>query len=324
MRRRELIAGLCSAAAWPLVARGQQMAMPVIGMLHQGAAEPSKDFIAAFLQGLRQTGYVEGKNVQIKIRWAEGRYDRLQALADDLIVQDVSLIVAAFLPAALAAKSATSTVPIIFISGSDPIETGLVSSLNQPSGNVTGIALGSMLGAKRLELLHQLVPQADFIAVLTNPKNRNAQSHANDVEAAALNLHQKIQAYSISNEDELHNAFSALAQARPGALLVQPDTFLGDQSSRLISWAARQHVPAMYYRREYVTAGGLMSYGVYEKDGFRLAGIYAGQILKNKKPTDLPVMQPTKYEFVINLAAARELNLDVPANLLALADEVIE
>ena len=323
-RRREFITLLGgAAAAWPLAARAQQPAMPVIGFLHQGAPETNKDFIAAFRQGLRQSGYLEGQNVTLEFRWAEARYDRLPALAGDLVRRPVDVMVATYLPAALAAKSATDAIPTVFVIGSDPVVTGLVSSLNRPTGNVTGIMiLHATLGAKRLELLHELVPAADFIALLVNPANRNAEIIIKDVQAAALTLSQKIQIFNLSNDHDLETFFARAAA--PGALLVSPDTFLQSRRHQLIAWATRQGVPAMYYEREYVAAGGLMSYGPIEKDSFRLAGIYAARILKGEKPASLPVIQPTKFELVINLAVAKALGLDVPTKLLALADEVIE
>jgi ABC-type uncharacterized transport system substrate-binding protein len=323
MKRREFIALLgTAAAAWPLAARAQQVTTPVIGFLHQGAFETNKDFIAAFRQGLRQSGYLEGQNVKLEFRWAEARYDRLPVLAADLVRRPVDVMVATYLPAALAAKSATDVIPTVFVIGSDPVATGLVSSLNRPTGNVTGIMiLHATLGAKRLELLHEMVPAADVIALLVNPANRNAEIIIKDVHAAGLPLGQKIQTFNVSNDRDLEAFF---ASPTPGAVLVSPDTFLQSRRHRLIAWATRQGVPAMYYEREYVAAGGLMSYGPIEKDSFRLAGIYAARILKGEKPASLPVMQPTKFELVINLAVAKALSLDVPTKLLVLADEVIE
>jgi putative ABC transport system substrate-binding protein len=327
MKRRDFITLLGgAAAAWPLAARGQQgERVRRIGFLHQGAPETNKDFIAAFRQGLRQGGYIEGQNVTLEFRWAEARYDRLPVLATDLVRRPVDVIAAAYLPAALAAKSVTDAIPTVFVIGSDPVATGLVTSLNRPTGNVTGIMiLHATLGAKRLELLHQLVPKANVIAVLVNPANRNAEIIIKDVQAAALTLGQKIQIFNVSNDRDLETFFATLTHLRPGALFVSPDTFLQGRRHQLIASATRQGVPAMYYQREFVEAGGLMSYGPIEKDSFRLAGIYAARILKGEKPASLPVMQPTKFELVINLAAAKALSIDVPTKLLALADEVIE
>jgi len=324
MRRRDFISLVGGTAlGWPLAARAER-SLPVVGILHQGAPGDAKDFISSFRQGLRQSGYVEGQNLKFEFRWAEGRYDRLPGLAADLIRTNIAVIFAAYLPAALAAKSATTTIPIVFLSGSDPVEAGLLVSLNRPDGNVTGINIASMLGAKRLGLLNELMPKADLVAVLVNPNNRNAQAHIRDIQAAASALAQKIQIFGASSDGELETVFATLAQARPDALLVNPDTFLQDRRDRSIAWAARQRVPAMYYQREFVTAGGLMSYGTIDKDGFRLGGIYVGRILKGERPAELPVMQPTKFEFVINLVTAKALNLDIPPKLLALADEVIE
>jgi putative ABC transport system substrate-binding protein len=326
VKRRAFIAMLGGAsAAWPLAARAQQSARPVIGLLHQGASETNKHFITAFRQGLRQSGYLEGQNVTLEFRWAEARYDRLPVLAADFVRRPVDVMVAAYLPAALAAKSATDAIPTVFVIGSDPVAVGLVTSLNRPTGNVTGIMiLHATLGAKRLELLHELVPAAGVIALLVNPENRNAEIIIKDVQAAALTLGQKIQIFNVSSDRDLETFFATPTQVRPGALLVSPDTFLQGRRHQIIAWATRQGVPAMYYEREFVAAGGLMSYGPIEMDSFRLAGIYAARILKGEKPASLPVMQPTKFELVINLAAAKALGVDVPTKLLALADEVIE
>jgi ABC-type uncharacterized transport system substrate-binding protein len=322
LRRRQFITLLGGAAAWPLAARAQRVATPVIGFLHQGAPETNKDFIAAFRQGLQQGGYFEGQNVTLECRWAEARYDRLSVLAGDLVRRPVDVMVATYLPAALAAKSATDAIPTVFVIGSDPVATGLVTSLNRPTGNVTGIMiLHATLGGKRLELLRELVPTADVVALLVNPANGNAEIIIKDVQAAALTLSQRVQPFNVGNDGDLETFF---ATPTPGALLVSPDTFLQSRRHRLIAWATRQGVPAIYYEREYVAAGGLMSYGPIEKDSFRLAGIYAARILKGEKPANLPVMQPTKFELVINLGAAKALGLDVPDKLLALADEVIE
>jgi putative ABC transport system substrate-binding protein len=323
VKRREFITLLGGAVAWPLAARAQP-AMPVIGFLHQGAPETNKDFIAAFRQGLRQGGHLEGQNVTLEFRWAEARYDRLPVLAADLVRRPVDVMVAAYLPAALAAKSATDAIPTVFVIGSDPVAVGLVSSLNRPTGNVTGIMiLHATLGAKRLELLHELAPAADVIAVLVNPANRNAEIIIKDVQAAALTLGQKVQTFNVSNDRDLETFFTTPTQQRPGALLVSPDTFLQGRRHQLIAWASRQGVPTMYYEREFVAAGGLMSYGPIEKDSFRLAGIYAARILKGEKPASLPVMQPTKFELVINLKAAKQIGLTIPPDVLARATKII-
>jgi putative tryptophan/tyrosine transport system substrate-binding protein len=326
MRRREFITLLGgAAAAWPLSARAQQPTMPVIGFLHQGGAEPNKGFVVKFRQGLRESGYVDGQNVTTEFRWAEGHYDRLPALAADLARRQVTVVVAAYRPAALAAKSATARIPIVFVSGSDPVETGLVTSINRPGGNVTGVNLFSgMLASKRLELLRELVPKADLVAVLVNPTNTNAETNMKDLQSAALGVRQRIQVLSAGSDLDLETAFATLAQSRPSALFVSPDTFLQDRRDQLLAWAAHHSVPTIYYERVFVDAGGLISYGPDQYDGFGWAGVYAGRILKGQKPADLPVMQPTKFELVINLKTAKALGLEIPPSLLARADEVIE
>ena len=325
MNRREAITILGGAAAiWPLAVRAQQP-MPVIGLLHQGGAEPNKRFVVKFRQGLRESGYVDGQNVTTEFRWAEGHYDRLPALAADLARRQVTVMVAAYRPAALAAKSATARIPIVFVSGSDPVETGLVTSINRPGGNVTGVNLFSgMLASKRLELLRELVPKADLVAVLVNPTNTNAETNMKDLQSAALGVRQRIQVLSAGSDLDLETAFATLAQSRPGALFVSPDTFLQDRRDRLIAWAAHHSLPTIYYERVFADAGGLMSYGPDQYDGFGWAGVYTGRIVKGQKPADLPVMQPTKFELVINLKTAKALGLTVPDKLLVAADEVIE
>jgi putative tryptophan/tyrosine transport system substrate-binding protein len=325
-RRREFITLVVGAVgAWPLVVRAQQAKAPIIGFLHQGASGANKDFVAKFRQGLREGGYVEGQNVTIEFRWAEGHYDRLPTLASDLVGRQVHVIAATYLPAARAAKAATSTIPIVFFSGSDPVGSGLVVGLNRPDGNVTGVyMITGMLGAKRLELLRELVPGAQVVAVLVNPANANAQANAREVQSAGLAVGQRIELLSVSDERELETAFAKLAQLHPGALFVSPDTFLQDRREQLIAWAANHGVPAIYYQRDFVAAGGLMSYGPDNNEGYRWAGIYTGRILKGEKPADLPVMQPTKFELVLNLKTATALGLTIPPTLLARADEVIE
>jgi putative tryptophan/tyrosine transport system substrate-binding protein len=326
MNRREVITVLGGATAWPLaVGAQQQPAMPVIGFLHQGGAEPNNGFVVKFRQSLRESSYVDGQNVTTEFRWAEGHYDRLPALAADLARRQVTVMVAAYRPAALAAKSATARIPIVFVSGSDPVETGLVTSINRPGGNVTGVNLFSgMLASKRLELLRELVPKADLVAVLVNPTNTNAETNMKDLQSAALGVRQRIQVLSAGSDLDLETAFATLAQSRPGALFVSPDTFLQDHRDQLLTWAAHHRVPTIYYERVFVDAGGLISYGPDQYDGFAWAGVYTGRILKGQKPADLPIMQPTKFELVINLKTAKTLGVDVPASLLARADEVIE
>jgi putative ABC transport system substrate-binding protein len=326
MRRREFITLLGgAAAAWPLAAPAQQPAMPVIGFLHQGASEPNQGFVAKFRQGLRENGYLDGSNVTIDFRWADGNYEKLPALAADLARRGVTMIFAAYRPAALAAKSATSSLPIVFASGSDPVEAGLVASLNRPGGNVTGVNLfGGILGSKRLELLRELVPKANLIAMLVNPANSNAEFNTKELQSAALGVGQRIEVLHAGSEHEFDTALATLAHLSPSALFVSPDTFLQDRRDQLVAWAARHRVPTIYYERVFVDAGGLMSYGPDNYDGLRWSGVYAARILKGQKPADLPVLQPTKFELVINLKTAKALGLETPPTLLARADEVIE
>ncbi len=325
MKRRAFITLLGGAAAWPLVAGAQQPGMPVIGFLHQGSPQPSAHLIDAFRLGLREAGYVEGRNVVLEFRWANGEYDQLPALAADLIRRQPSVITAALLPAARAAKAATATIPIVFVTGSDPIESGLVTSFNRPAENVTGVSLFSvMLAAKRLELLHELVPRATVIAVLVNPTNPNAASNMREIEAAAHRTGLQIAFIRISSDRDYDAAFSTISQLRAGTLLVSADGFFASQRGRLVALAARLAVPTIYFQREFVDAGGLISYGTSSSDMYRHAGIYAGKILKGAKPTELPIEQPTKFELVINLKTAKALGLEVPPTLLARADEVIE
>jgi putative tryptophan/tyrosine transport system substrate-binding protein len=325
VKRRAFIALLGgAAAAWPLAARAQQM--PVIGYLHSGSSSPYAHLVATFRQGLKETGYVEGQNVAIEFRWAEGRYDRLPALAADLVGRRVALIVTGGGdPPPLAAKSATSTIPIVFTSSSDPVKLGLVHSLNRPGGNVTGVHLfTSLLGTKRLELLQQLLPVSTSIAVLVNPENPNADVAATELQDAARTLGESISLVRASTETEIDAVFTTLGDRRVSALPVITDPFFLARRDQFVSLAARHLVPTIYAQREFVAAGGLISYGVSLADGYRQVGAYAGRILKGEKPADLPVVQPTKFETVINLKTAKALGLTVPDQLLALADEVIE
>jgi putative tryptophan/tyrosine transport system substrate-binding protein len=327
VRRREFIVTLGGAAvAWPLAARAQQPAVPVIGYLHSGSSSPYAHLVAAFRQGLREAGYEEGRNVAIDFRWAEGRYDRLPALAADLVSRRVALIVTGGGdPPPLAAKSATSTIPVVFTSSSDPVKLGLVDSLNRPGGNLTGVHLfTSLLGTKRLELIRQLLPTTPLIAVLVNPKNPNAEPAATELQDAARTLGQSISLVRASNETEIDAAFATLSGRRISALVVNTDPFFLARRDQFVSLAAKSAVPTIYAQREFVVAGGLISYGVSLTDGYRQVGIYAGRILKGEKPADLPVMQPTRFEMVINLKTAKALGLNVPPMVLALADEVIE
>jgi putative ABC transport system substrate-binding protein len=326
MRRREFITLLGGAAAWPLGARAQQAKMPIIGFLSSRSPGESADIVAAFRRGLREAGFAEGENMLIAFRWAEGQYDRLPALAADLLGLRVTVILAAGgPPSALAAKAATSTVPIVFSSVTDPVRLGLVGNLNRPGGNITGMAgFTTALGAKRLGLLHELVPTAAAIALLMNPNNPGAEADAKDASAAAQTLGLKLHVLNASDERDLEAAFATLNQLGVGALVVISDPYFDTQRDRLVALSARHGVAASYAWREYVRAGGLMSYGTSLTDAYRQAGIYTARILKGDKPGDLPIEQPTKFELVINLRTAKALGLNVPASMQLLADEVIE
>src|SRR5262245_17188371 len=327
MRRRAfitLIGG--AAAAWPLAARAQQAAMPVIGFLHGAASVAWADPLRGFHRGLKDAGYVEGENVAIVYRWAEGQLDQLPALAAELVRRRVSVI-AAFAPAAaLAAKAATTTIPIVFLVSVDPVELGLVASLARPGGNLTGINfLSGELAAKRLGLLHELVPTATRIAVLVNPANPGeAEFTVRDVETAARAMGLQIQVLNASNGREIDTAFTSLARDRPDALFVGGDQLFTLRHVQLVHLASRHGVPATYGGRRVAEAGGLMTYGTNTADSYRQTGVYVGRILKGAKPADLPVEQSTKFELIINAQTARTLGLDVPPTLLARADEVIE
>ena len=325
MQRRKFITLLGGAPAWPLAARAQQAALPVIGWISSRGPGESDYLVAAFRQGLKETGYTESQNVLLEFRWAEGHYDRLSAYAVEFARCPVTMIVTGGDPAAQAAKAATSTIPIVFVSGSDPVKVGLVSSLNRPGSNVTGIHLLLLgLGAKRLGLLHELMPMANPIGVLVNPNFADAQTQLSDVEHAAQSLGLILVMKNARTELEIDTAFAAFAQQKTGALLVVSDPFYASRRAQLAALALRHAMPAMFELREYAAAGGLMSYGPSLADGYRLGGVYAGEILQGAKPANLPVMQPSKFDLVINLTTAKALGLTIPDKLLALADEVID
>jgi putative ABC transport system substrate-binding protein len=326
MRRREFISLVGSGAmAWPLVARAQQPAVPVIGFLHSGSPKPNVGLVTAFRSGLNETGYVDEKNVAVEFLWAEGRYDRLQELAADLVRRQVKVIVGGGPPAAAATKAATTTIPVVFVSGDDPVKSGLVASLGRPGGNVTGVTIFTgQLAAKQLGLLRELAPKSAVVALLVNPSNPATESVMADVLGAASLSGHRIEIVKASNEAEIDNAFAAITESHADALLVGSDPYFYARNNQIVASAARNAVPAIYEFREFVVNGGLMSYGASLTDGYRQAGVYAGRILKGAKPADLPVLQPTKFELVINLKTVKALGLTLSSGLLAIADEVIE
>jgi putative tryptophan/tyrosine transport system substrate-binding protein len=328
LRRREFVTLLGgAAAAWPLVARAQQPAMPVIGFLHIAFPGPYTQHLVAFRQGLKQSGYVEGQNVAIEYRWASNETDRLPELAADLVRRQVALIVAAGgPPSALAARAATSTIPIVLVFGADPVRLGLVASLNRPGGNVTGISsMNNELSSKRLGLLHELLPGAARFGVLVNPDNPSiTESFVTELQTAASAIGRQIEVVTASTNGDIDTAFATLVKKRADALLISPDALFVTRRVQLITLAVRHALPALYHRRELAEAGGLMSYGSDLPNQYRQTGVYVGRILKGEKPAEMPVQLPTKFDLVINLIAAKALGLDVPPTLLARADEVIE
>jgi putative ABC transport system substrate-binding protein len=327
MRRREFI-GLVggAAAAWSLTARAQQPALPVIGFLSSRSPDEAAAVVGAFREGLGETGYFEGRNVTIEYRWAEGQYDRLPALAVDLVRRRVAVLVTTGgEPSALAAKAATSTIPHVFTVGGDPVKIGLVASLNRPGGNATGVTLmTSTPETKRLGLLHDLVPSAVVVGVLINPLYQEAQAQLRELQEAARAIGLRILVLSASSAPDIDLAFATLVEQRAGALIVTADPFLLGPREQIVRLAASHAVPTIYFSREFVGAGGLMSYGASLANGYRQVGVYTGQILNGEKPADLPVLQPTKFDMVINLKTAKTLGLTVSPGLLGIADEVIE
>ena len=330
MRRREFISLLGGTAAWPLAVRAQQTAMPVIGFLHGGSLAAFRTFLDAFHVGLNASGYTEGKNVTIEYRWAENQYDRLPGMAADLVRRQVTVIFAG--GSVRAAKAATTTIPIVFTTGEDPVKAGLVASLNRPGGNVTGITLFYVeLGAKRLELLRELVPKAELVGLLTKPRspqgvgsNTEAEEQERDARAAASIMGRQIVVVHASSDSEIDEAFATVVRQRAGALILASDIFLSTRKNQLIALASHHGIPAIYPWDDAVSAGGLVSYGIDRSDSYRQAGSYIGRILHGAKPGELPVLQPTKFLFAINLKTARSLGLTVPLIMQMTADEVIE
>ena len=326
MRRREFITLFGGAVVWPVAARAQQPAVPVIGFLHSASLDTFAHLVQSFHQGLKEAGFVEGRNVSIEYRWAEGHYDRLPALAADLVGRQVAVIAApGGTPVALAAKAATTTIPIVIIAGVDPVTAGLVASLNQPGGNITGVSiLNVAVAAKRLEILHELVPTAAAIALLANPTNSFTEPETKEVRDAARSLGLRLHVLNARNDGEIGAAFATMVQERAGALVLSPDPFLYTRHDQIVALAARYAIPVITDRREFVAAGGLMSYGTNLADANHQAGVLVGRILKGAKPADLPVQQVVKIELVINLKTAKTLGLTFPLSLLGRADEVIE
>jgi putative ABC transport system substrate-binding protein len=325
MRRREFITFIGGAATWPITARAQQPALPVVGFMNGGSPDAFARFAAAFRQGLSETGYVEHQNITIEYRWAESHYDRLPAMAADLVRRQVSVIAATTTPAAVAAKAATTTIPIVFETAGDPVTLGLVASLNRPGHNITGVTqLSSELVSKRLGLLHDLLPAATVIGSLVNPTDPRAESQARDMQAAARALGLQMHVLNSSTDGALEKAFADLIHLRVGAVIVGTGEFFNTRREQIVALAAQQRVPAMYQYRDFADVGGLISYGPSLSDAYRQAGIYTGRVLKGEKPADLPVLRPTKFELVINLKTAKTLGLTIPSGVFSIADEVIE
>jgi putative tryptophan/tyrosine transport system substrate-binding protein len=326
IERREFVTLLGSAAAWPLAATAQQQSMPVIGYLSTRSLEDTTHLLAAFRTGLAQSGYVEGQNVTIEYRWALGQYDRLPGMAAELVRRPVTILATTGgEPAAFAATAATSTIPIVYLIGGDPVKEGLAASFNRPGGNATGVTLlTNILEPKRFGVLRDLMPGASLIGVLLNPKFPAAEPALRDVEAAAKTLDVRIQPFRASNDDEIDAAFEAIARARLGALAITADPFFDTRRQKLVALAANYAIPTIYQFREYAQAGGLISYGIDNADAYRQTGVYTGLVLKGAKPADLPIMQETKFLCVINMKTARALGIKISDNLLSLADEVIE
>ena len=326
MRRRDFLSVLSGAVVvWPFAGRAQQLTMPVIGFLNSGSPGPYRHLVAGFQQGLKESGYVEGENVVIEYRWAEGQYDRLSGMAAELIRRRVNVIAAMTTPAALAAEAAATTIPIVFDTAGDPVRLGLVVSLNRPGRNITGITqLGSELVAKRLGLLRDLIPTATMIGLLVNPTDPRSKTQIKDMQEAARALGLQTHVLNASTEGEINSAFAKLAELRAGALIVGTGELFNSRPEQLVRLAAGQTLPTIYQAREFAAAGGLMSYGASRTDAYRQAGIYTGRVLKGEKPADLPVVQSIKFELVLNLKTAKALGLTVPSSLISIVDEVIE
>jgi putative ABC transport system substrate-binding protein len=327
MQRREFFALVGGAAIWPLAVRAQQAGKPTVGFLHSASASAFAEHIPAFLKGLSEAGYFDGQNVTVEYRWAEGRNETLPTLAADLVRRGAAVIVTPIsTPATLAAKAATSTIPIVFVIGADPVKVGLVASINRPGGNATGISdIGVQLGAKRLALLHELLPNAARFAALVNPDNPGiTEPFVAELQTAASVIGRQIEVVTASTNGGIDTAFAKLVKMQADAFLISPEALFVARRSQILTLAARHAVPALYHRREFAEAGGLMSYGSSYSDQFRQTGIYAGRILKGENPAEMPVQFPTKFEFLINLQTAKTLGIQIPAALLARADEVIE